>query len=120
MTVRSKSKFVVIVPASLQMSPGKIASQVAHVSSLLGYEVGRTGNETWKEYLQNPVKYALQSKNYADLYASMAEAERLGCLVVPFMDSPPTTQGTEFMITAVAIFGPHAKVTKATEHLELL
>lgn len=116
----SKSKFVVIVPASLQMSPGKIASQVAHVASLLGYEVGRAKSEAWKEYLQNPVKYALKSENHADLYEAMAFAERAGCIVVPFMDSPPTTQGTDFMITAVAIFGPHARVTKATEKLELL
>lgn len=110
-------KFSIVVPRHLKMSPGKMASQVAHVASLVGESW--SGSKEWEEYQKRPTKYVLSAGNAAELYQIMANAERSRCFVQPFMDSPPTTMNTEFTITAVAIFGPNAKVTKATAGLKL-
>lgn len=73
----------------------------------------------WKKYREHPAKYVLAAADMEALYSAMYVAEHKKLFVQVFMDSPPTTQGTDFVITAVAIFGPEKKVKDATAELEL-
>jgi len=102
-------KLVILVPLSVPMTAGKLASQVAHAAEGACVKASHTDPERYARYvnLGMRVKYVLSVKGEAELYAKMAEAAKRGLQVTPFMDGGSTTEGTGGVITAVAI-GPDA------------
>lgn len=91
-------KLVVVIPKSLGMSPGKMASQVSHATALA---VMKFPKEEWEHI---PV-LIVHCKDLAHLYKVAADTARDSATwVFPFMDSRPTTQNTGGKITALAVF----------------
>ena len=111
-------KMTILVPRYLQMTPGKVAAQVGHAVQMATEWATRHDREVWGTYRGAPVKITLGVDSEAELYEVMAAAAHAKIPVHPFMDMPPTTQGTEYKITAVAL-GPvrSSKMDKITKHL---
>lgn len=95
-------RMVIVVPADLKMSPGKLASQVAHAALRCGVKAPR---RVLTEYLHEETKLVLAAKNAAMMRRIAKRAEKSGLTHHVFRDSPPTTEGTENKVTAMCI-GP--------------
>ncbi|ARF10150.1 peptidyl-tRNA hydrolase [Hokovirus HKV1] len=99
-------KMYIVINDELNMTPGKIASQVGHVVQLIvdelvsnSYEEGLTANvinyEKWK---LNPTKIILKaSGNRFDRLLELPNSRH-------FIDTGKTTQGTKNKITAIGFF----------------
>jgi PTH2 family peptidyl-tRNA hydrolase len=111
----AKVKQVILVPMWLKMSPGKVASQVAHaavaVSDSYQHEQNRTLEVSARIVLQVPTLEAMLEVLY--------EAAQYRLRPVVFRDEAPTTEDTEGRVTAVVITSHDEVLKNITGHLEL-
>lgn len=127
---------IIVINDDLKMSPGKVASQAAHVSvgavwqlldpvsrrdpSAASFQhkclVARYGVEQW---MHAPTKIVLRAST-RQMLGVIKRAKRRGVRVYKFVDSAPTTEHTENKMTALAI-GPLTsdKFKDITGHLKL-
>lgn len=108
-------KQVIIVPAYLGMSPGKVASQCCHVALPLGDQ---------SEDIQKRAILRVDSKAHLNAIRQLwSMAVTLNPDFKPswyaFVDSEPTTEGTAGKVTAVSIVGEEEIVNDITGTLEL-
>lgn len=110
-----KKKFVILVPKYLNMSPGKVASQVAHAVG----KFAMTYPEFMKEHhKENQAKYVL-GIGYEFSLQYWQEKLPKDVTVYKFFDRAPTTENTEGMATAAVVYGPRSLIDEAFSHLEL-
>jgi PTH2 family peptidyl-tRNA hydrolase len=111
----AKVKQVILVPMWLKMSPGKVASQVAHaavaVSDAYRHEQNRTLEVSARVVLAVPTLEVMLEVLY--------EAAQWRLRPTVFRDEAPTTQDTEGRVTAVVITANDEVLQKITGHLEL-
>lgn len=110
---------MIIVNDDLGMSPGKVASQAAHAAVAAALEGKWADVAAWRA--EGPTKIVLRATEKEMIrVAKIATKHKLN--VVVFIDEPPTTEGTAYKMTAMAI-GPHPKdlfvKTKVTGKLKL-
>jgi peptidyl-tRNA hydrolase len=108
-------KQVILVPTYLGMSPGKVASQCCHVAVPFG----------GPEKVEKRVILKVGERSHigtlvtlVDFVNKMLPEEHL-LSWDPFVDSIPTTEGTDGKLTAVSITGREEDVDLVTGHLEL-
>ena len=107
-------KQVILVPTYLGMSPGKIVSQCCHVA------VPFSGHGVQKRIILkiDSAKHLETLKRLRDACWPVLHYDEPTWL--EFVDSAPTTEGTEGKITAISIVGQERYVDMVTGHLELL
>lgn len=105
-------KLVIVVPKSLGMSPGKLASQVSHVTARVA---SFRPDIVW----ETVPTLICETKDHAALYRVAASAEEKHFKAFLYMDSRPTTENTGGEITAMAVFGDAKTLDKVTGKLKL-
>ena len=95
-------RMAIIVPKSLKMSPGKLASQVAHAALRCGIMAPK---RRLTAYLKEETKLVLEAKDSAAMRRIAKKAEAAGLTNYVFTDRAPTTEGTANKVTAMCI-GP--------------
>lgn len=108
-------KQVILVPTYLGMSPGKIVSQCCHVAVPFGID---------STSVQKRIILKVESKAHLEtlrkLHDFVWNSHRGDPGWREFIDSAPTTEGTEGKVTAISIVGQEENVDLVTGHLELL
>jgi peptidyl-tRNA hydrolase len=106
-------KQVILVPTYLGMSPGKVASQCCHVAVPFN-GIERVGKR---------IILRVESRQHMESLKRLAEwvePSRSSTIAwSEFIDSAPTTEGTEGQITAVSVIADEVDVDLVTGHLEL-
>ena len=96
----------IVVPTWLGMSPGKVASQCCHVA----LKYGRPADQ----------RVILKVDSYEQLRGLLRNYAFNGNVTMGvFVDTGPTTQGTEGVITAYSFRGKEEAVDRVTGGLEL-
>ncbi len=112
-------KQVIVINDDLKMSPGKVASQAAHAA--VGAAMTTVHTNIVEEWMHAPTKIVLRA-SARQMRGILKRAQTVGLRVFTFVDSAPTTEGTEGKMTALAI-GPILsdswRLKKATGHLKL-
>lgn len=110
--MKNYDKLVIVVP-DIGMTPGKVASQVSHVTALVTSDPAN-GNVTW----ESVPTIITQVDGYTELYALASRAEKMGVTAYLYMDSRPTTEDTGGKITALAFFCESKHLNKITGKLD--
>jgi peptidyl-tRNA hydrolase, PTH2 family len=108
---------IIVINDDLNMSPGKVASQAAHAAIAAAF--ASTYQDLMQWGIDGPTKIVLRAtEKQMQRVIRLAKKHKLVCKA--FIDAPPTTEGTAYKMTALAV-GPHvsAAFKPVTGHLKL-